>query len=66
MIVAKLYRVGGWDSATNKRVINPVNRVKKFRNRQQVDSENKSLNIVGGKGTLLWVPVKDLEGFEVR
>jgi hypothetical protein len=66
MVVAKLYRVGGWDTTLGKRVLNPVNKTRMFKNRQQVDSENKKINIVGGKGALVWVPVKDLEGFEVR
>jgi hypothetical protein len=66
MLIAKLYRVGGWDSATNKRVLTSTQKSKEFKNRQQVDSENKNLNTVGGKGSLLWVPVKDLEKFEVR
>jgi len=66
MLIAKLYRVGGWDSATNKRVLTSTQKSKEFKNRQQVDSENKNLNTVGGKGSLCWIPVKDLGKFEVR
>jgi hypothetical protein len=66
MVVAKLFKVGGWNAATNKRVLNPENKIREFRNRQQVDSENRKNNIVGGKGSLIWIPVKDLEKFEVR
>jgi len=66
MLIAKLFKVGGWDSTTNKRVLTSTKKTKEFKNRQQVDSENKKINLVGGKNSLLWVPVKDLEGFEVR
>ena len=66
MLIAKLFKVGGWDSTTNKRVLTSTKKTKEFKNRQQVDSENKKINLVGGKSALVWVPVKDLEGFEVR
>lgn len=66
MLIAKLFKVGGWDSATNKRVLTSAQKSKEFKNRQQVDSENRKNNIVGGKGSLLWIPVKDLENFKVR
>lgn len=66
MITAKLYRIGGWDSVEDKRILIPADKGKVFRNRQQLNAENKQIKAPLDRNHLLWVAEKDLGNFTIR